>query len=197
MPAPEAASVDAKDTRTKNLIDVVGGQVGAHWMIFRGALTEIHQGLLPEAGHENEVVVSAGRCIRRCRRSRGHVDVQCAEAGIAGVGMAVISHHGKIVRGSGGSRHESGLRQLRCAQGNDRLRCNDGSIHREMAAVRGSLIEEIGQHVIVGVGDAEQAGGRIVCPALADTFADGTVTTGAWLTAGVAIVELANTPSAN
>jgi hypothetical protein len=37
----------------------------------------------------------------------------------------------------------------------------------------------------------------IVCPALADTFTDGIVTTGAWLIAGVAIVELANTPSAN
>ena len=87
-------------------------------------------------------------------------DTELAEAGVAGIGVAVIGHHRQRIGVSGTAGHERGLRQLRRAQGDDGLVRNLGPVHKEMAAVRRAVIEEVGQHVIVDVADAEQAGGR-------------------------------------
>jgi hypothetical protein len=38
------------------VIEVIGGQIGAECVIVRGALAEIHGGLLPEAECKSEVV---------------------------------------------------------------------------------------------------------------------------------------------
>ncbi len=114
---------------------------------------------LPGCGRRH--IGAGGQADRRGGIRRGRdIDV---DVGVpAGIGEPVEVLDVEIVRRAGRSGHETGLRQLRGADGIDDAGRNDGAVDHPMAAAgrRRAVIEVVGQRVAVGIAAGKQRGER-------------------------------------